>query len=237
MKSKWLSRLPFLYGAIFPIFAFSSGPGDSAAPTRASSGQQIAAWAFHHQLTSRDFRIGVELWAFVSVMVFTIVLYSRLRPAEPKTAIGAQVAVAAAVMAIAIKLASFPASYALYSSPVQLDPGLARALYAIGDYSFFVSMLIQSLSLGAVAVSGLLHHGIPRWLAATAGVIAVAMVLGYTFDNGGSFQVAPTLAWFLWLAVASVTLFVQGPRAVSPPRPTPDESIVQKGGIESSANV
>jgi hypothetical protein len=79
----------------------------------------------------------------------------------------------------------------------------------------------MALSLGAVGVSGLLHGGIPRWLAATAGVIAVAMVLGYTFDNGGNLQVVPTLASFVWLLVASVTLYVQGPREVTEDKPVP----------------
>jgi hypothetical protein len=219
MNSKWVVRLPALIGAVFPVFAFASGPGDSSAPTNNSSGQQIAAYAFHHPISGSA--LGIELWAFVSVMVFTVVLYSRLRPAEPKAAIAARVAVVAAAVAIAIKLGSFPASYALYTSPVQLDPGLARTLYVIGDFSFVVSMLVQALSLGAVGVSGLLHGGIPRWLAATAGVIAVAMVLGYTFDNGGNLQIVPTLAWFVWLFVASVTLYVQGPREVTEDKPVP----------------
>jgi hypothetical protein len=217
MNSKWVVRLPALIGALFPVFAFASGPGDSSAPTNNSTGQQIAAYAFHHGIPGSGW--GIELWAFVSVVVFTIVLYSRLRPAEPRSAIAARVAVAA--VAIAIKLGSFPATYALYTSPVQLDPGLARTLWVIGDFSFVVSMSVMALSLGAVGVSGLLHGGIPRWLAATAGVIAVAMVLGYTFDKGGNLQVVPTLAWFVWLLVASVSLYVQGPREVTEDNPVP----------------
>jgi hypothetical protein len=219
MNSKWVVRLPALIGAFFPVFAFARGPGDSSAPTNNSTGQQIAMYAFHHGLPVSGW--GIELWAFVSVMVFTVVLYSRLRPAEPRSAIAARVAVAAAAVAIAIKLGSFPATYALYTSPVQLDPGLARTLYVIGDFSFVVSMSVMALSLGAVGVSGLLHGGIPRWLAATAGVIAVAMVFGYTFDNGGNLQIVPTLAWFAWLVVASVTLYLQGPREVTEEKPVP----------------
>jgi hypothetical protein len=219
MNSKWVVRLPALIGALFPVFAFARGPGDSSAPTNNSTGQQIAMYAFHHGLPGSGW--GIELWAFVSVMVFTVVLYSRLRPAEPRSAIAARVAVAAAVVAIAIKLGSFPATYALYTSPVQLDPGLARTLYVMGDFSFVVSMSVMALSLGAVGVSGLLHGGIPRWLAATAGVIAVAMVFGYTFDNGGNLQIVPTLAWFGWLLVASVTLYLQGPREVTEDKPVP----------------
>jgi hypothetical protein len=219
MKSKWLGRSPALIGAIFPIFGFIKGGGDDSAPTDTATGQQIAAYTYHHGIPNLNFLFHVELWAFVSVMVFTLVLYSRLRPAEPKVAIAAQVAVAACVISIAIKLGSFPATYALYSSPVQLDPSLARALYVIGSFAFLVSMLVQALSLGAVAASGLLFGGIPRWLAGSAGVIAVAMVPGFIL--GGNYQVAPTLAWFLWMLVASVTLFVQAPRGVSEKQPAP----------------
>jgi hypothetical protein len=218
MHSKWLGRLPALTGLIFPIFGFAKGGGDDSAPTDAASGQQIAVYVYHHGMPNLNSLVHVELWAFVSVMVFTLVLYSRLRPAEPKAAIAAQLAVAACVVSIAIKLGSFPATYALYSSPVQLDPGVARALWVIGDFAFTVSMLVQALSIGAIAASGLLHGGIPRWLAGTAGVIAVAMVPAFIL--GGSVVAAPTLAWFLWLAVASVTLFVQGPRVVSERQPS-----------------
>ncbi|TMB98055.1 MAG: hypothetical protein E6J40_07015 [Chloroflexi bacterium] len=218
MSSTWFYRIPALIGLIFPIFGFVKGGGDDSAPTNASSGQQIAVYVFHHGIPNLNSLVHIELWAFLSVLIFTLVLYSRLRPAEPKVAVAAQVAVAACVVSIAVKLGSFPATYALYSSPVQLDPGLARTLWVIGDFAFTVSMLVQALSIGAIAASGLIYGGIPRWLAGTAGVIAVAMVPAFIL--GGNFVVAPTLAWFLWLAAASVTLFVQGPRVVSEMHPS-----------------
>lgn len=217
MSSKWLGRLPALSGAMFAIVAFARGGGDDSAPTMSSSGQQIATYAYHHGLPNSLYH--VELWAFLALMVFSIVVYSRLRAAEPTGSIVAMTAVAACVVSVAIKLASFPATYALYSSQVQLDPGTARALWVLGDFAFTVSMLAQALSLGAVAASGLLFGGIPRWLAGTAGVIAIALVIGFVL--GGNFQVAPTLAWMLWLLIASLALFVRAPRAVSAERSTP----------------
>lgn len=217
MTSKWLGRTPALSGAIFAIVAFARGGGDDSAPTASSSGQQIATYAYHHGLPNSVYQ--VELWAFLALMVFGIVLYSRLRTADPQSAITAMIVVAASVVSVAIKLASFPATYALYSSPVQLDPGVARALWVLADFAFTVSMLVQALSLGAVCASGLIFGGIPRWLAATAGAIAVALVIGFTL--GGNFQVAPTLAWMLWLLVASVALFVRAPRAAGKEQPAP----------------
>ncbi len=218
MRSKWLGRLPALIGLIFPIFGFVKGGGDDSAPTTAASGEQIAVYVYHHGIPNLNLLVHVELWAFISIVVFTLVLYSRLRSAEPRGSVAAQVAVAACVVSIAIKLGSFPVTYAMYTSPVQLDPGLARALWVIGEFAFTVSMLVQALSIGAVAASGLLYGGIPRWLAGSAGVIAVAMVPAFIL--GGNVTAAPTLAWFLWLAVASVTLFVKGPSVVSETQPS-----------------
>jgi hypothetical protein len=216
-SKKWFGRLPALSGAIFAVVGFVRGGGDDSAPTASWTGRQIASYAYHHGIPNALY--NVELWTFLALMVFSVVLYSRLRPAEPKIAVAARIVVAACVVSVAIKLGSFPAVYALYSSPVQLDPSVARPLWVIGEFSFTVSMLVQALSLGAVAVSGLLFGGIPRWLAGTAGVIALALAVGFTV--GGNFRVAPTLAWMLWLLVASVTLLVRAPRPVSGEQPAP----------------
>jgi hypothetical protein len=45
------------------------------------------------------------------------------------------------------------------------------------------------------------------------------LVIGFIL--GGNFQVAPTLAWMLWLLIASVALFVRGPRITTDRKPAP----------------
>jgi hypothetical protein len=207
MNSKWIRRLPALTGAAFGIAGFVRGGGDDAAPTASATGAQIAAYAHNHGLPGSTYNI--ELWVYLSLMVFTLVVYSRLRPAEPREAVAAKVAVAACVMAVAIKLGSYPAVYALYSSPTALDPAVARPLWVLGEFAFTVSMLVMSLSMLAIGFSGLLHGGIPRWLAATAGAIGIALVIGFTL--GGNFLTAPTIAWIGWTLVAGVTLYLTGP--------------------------
>lgn len=211
MDSKWIRRLPALTGAAFGIAGFVKGGGDDAAPTAASTGAQIAAYASHHGLPGSAYNI--ELWMFLSLAVFTLVIYSRLRPAEPRDAVAAKVAVAAGVMAVAIKLSSYPAVYALYSSPTLLDPAVARPLWVLGEFAFTVSMLVMSLSMMAIGFSGLVHGGIPRWLAATAGAIGIALLVGFTL--GGNFPTAPTIAWIGWTLVAGVTLYLSGPQTAA----------------------
>src|SRR2546425_1191803 len=82
--------------------AFARGGGDDSAPPASSSGQQIATYAFHHGLPNSLYH--VELWAYLALMVFSIVLYSRLRAAEPQGAIAAMIVVAACVVSVAIKI-------------------------------------------------------------------------------------------------------------------------------------
>ena len=130
-------------------------------------------------------------------------------------------AVAACVIAVAIKLGSYPATYALYSSPTLLDPAVARPLWILGEFAFTVSMLVMSLSMLAIGFSGLLHGGIPRWLAATAGAIGIALVVGFTL--GGNLVTAPTIAWIGWTLVAGVTLYLSGPRAAEAAATSPTQ--------------
>lgn len=208
MRKQLLGRVAALSGAFFAIVSFARGGGDDSAPTASSTGEQIAAYAFHHGIPIAIYH--VELWAFLALMVFSVVLFSRLRATEPEFAVASRVVVAACAVSVAVKLASFPATYALYSSSTQLSPDVARTLWVLGDFAFVVTMLVQALSLAAVAWSGLLHGGIPRWLAGTAGVIALALVVGFVI--GGNASIAPVLAWMLWTLVASITLFVRGPQ-------------------------
>jgi len=219
MNSKWIRRLPALTGAVFGSAGFVRGGGDDRAPTASSTGAEIAAYAHQHGLPGSTYH--TELWVFVSLVVFTLVVYSRLRPAEPRDAIAAKVAVAASVMAVAIKLGSFPAVYALYSSPTLLDPAVARPLWIMGEFAFTVSMLVTSLSMLAIGFSGLVHGGVPRWLAATAGAIGIALLAGFTL--GGSFVIAPTIAWMGWTLVAGVTLYLSGPATAEIAEQSPNQ--------------
>ena len=86
--------------------------------------------------------------------------------------------------------------------------------------AFVLMMLAQALMLGAAAASGLMHGGIPRWLAASAGVIAVALPLGVVIA-GNSTNFVAELVWLAWVLAASVTL------AVRPPSPSPDPTRVR----------
>jgi hypothetical protein len=63
--------------------------------------------------------------------------------------------------------------------------------------------------LGAVGVGGLLYGGIPRWLAASGGVIGIALFVNASVNlsTGNAFFVAELL-FLLWVLVASITLMI-----------------------------
>jgi hypothetical protein len=120
------------------------------------------------------------------------------------------VVLAAGVLAVAVKLSSFPALYALYGSPIPVDGSVARSLWLQGEFAFVLMMLAQALMIGAAAASGLLHGGIPRWLAATGAVIAVALPLGVVVA-GSSTNFLTELVWLAWVLAASATLAIRRP--------------------------
>jgi hypothetical protein len=114
------------------------------------------------------------------------------------------------VLAVSLDLASFPASMVLTGRGGETDPATAYALYAMGDYAFVFSLLGESFMLCAVAAGGLLYGGVPRWLAASGGVVGVALfvnsAVGLTSDN--SFFLGEAL-FLLWVGVASITLMIR----------------------------
>lgn len=206
MKLSWLSRVGAACGAIYVVLALSEGDGGDGAPTMASSGDAIARYAAAHPVTPGRYLVAVS--ALFALLVFTAALHSALRRAEPRSAIASTVVLAAGVLAVAVKLGSFPAVYALYAGPGPVDGSVARSLWLQGEFAFVLTMLAQALMIGAVAASGLMHGGIPRWLAATAGVIAVALPLG-VLVGGDSTNFPAELVWLLWVLAASVTLTVR----------------------------
>jgi hypothetical protein len=218
MKLKWLSRLPAVCGAIYVILALSEGDDGDRSPTIASSGEEIARYAAAHQLTQGRYLAAVA--SLFALLVFAAVLHAALRRAAPRPAIASVVVLAAGTLAVAVKLSSFPALYALYSSTTQVDGSVARSLWMQGEFAFVLMMLAQALMLGAAAASGLIHGGIPRWLAATAGVIAVALPVGVVVA-GNSTNFLAELVWLAWVLAASVTLTVR------PPDPSPDRARVR----------
>lgn len=207
MTRKWLSRFPAacgLFYVIIGVVAVGDGGGANA-PTSTSSGQAIAAYAATHQAGA--FAGFGEMIGLLLLAVFIVALYTALSRMEAAKEAAAVVLIGG-VLTVAIKLGSFPAWFALYSGGATTDPAVARAMQQIGDYAFEITLFTQSLLLSAVAIGGLVSGALPRWLAATAGVLAVALVVSAPVFASKGFNPIE-LFWLGWVVVASVTLTIR----------------------------
>ena len=216
MTRNWLARFPAACGLFYVIIALvASGSGDDNAPTATSSGQAIAAYAATHQAGA--FAGLGELVALLGLAVFVVALYTALSRSEAAKQ-AAVVVLIGGVLTVAIKLGSFPAFFALYSGGQATDPAVALAMMQMNSYAFEVTLFTQALLLSAVAIGGLVGGAIPRWLAATAGVLAVALVVSAPVFAAKGFNPIE-LFWLAWVVAASVTLTIRRTAAalVRPP--------------------
>jgi hypothetical protein len=215
MTRNWLSRFPAVCGLFYVIIALvASGSGDDNAPTANSSGQAIAAYAATHQ--AGPFAGLAEMVALLLFAVFAVALFTALGRRESGRE-AAVVVLVGGVLTVAIKLGSFPAFFALYSAGQATDPAVARAMMQMNGYAFEITLFTQALLLAAVAIGGLVSGAIPRWLAATAGVLAVALVVSAPIFASKGFNPIE-LFWLAWVVVASVTLTIRR-TAAAPVRP------------------
>jgi len=207
MTRNWLSRFPAacgLFYVIIGIVVVGDGGGDNA-PTSSSSGEAIATYAAAHPVSPLT-GFG-EIVALLILAVFVAALYVVLSRAESAKE-AAVVVLIGGTLSVAIKLGSLPAVFALHSGGQATDPAVARAMMQIGDYAFQITLFTQALLLSAVAIGGLVSGAIPRWLAATAGVLAVALVVSAPVFGTQDFNPIE-LFWLAWIAVASVTLTIR----------------------------
>jgi Domain of unknown function (DUF4386) len=216
MTHRWLPRLAASSGLLFVVLAnYRMIRGsDPASPDLTSSGQSVVQYAAGHPPGP----VWVELLAFILLLVFAIVLYGRLRSAEPAAGAVAAAVIVGGVLDISLKIGSFPAAMVLYSRGGETDPATAYALMAMNNYAFMFSLVGQSLMLCALGVGGLLYGGIPRWLAASGGLVGVALFVNAAanLSTGNTFFVAELL-FLLWVIVASITLMIR----VGAPSPSP----------------
>jgi hypothetical protein len=218
MTHRWLARLAASSGLLFVVLAdYRMIRGsDPASPDLTSSGQSVVQYAAGHPPGP----VWVELLAFILLLVFAVVLYGRLRSAEPAAGAVAAAVIAGGVLDITLKIGSFPAAMVLYSRGGETDPATAYALMAMNNYAFMFSLVGQSLMLCALGVGGLLYGGIPRWLAASGGLVGVALFVNAAanLSTGNTFFVAELL-FLLWVVVASITLMIRvGAPSSSPVR-------------------
>jgi len=178
MTRRWLPRLAASSGLLSVILVVVREPrgSDPNAPDLTSSGQGIVRYAAGHPPGP----VWLELLALILLLIFAIVLYGRLRSAEQAPGAVATGVLIGGVLAVSLKIASFPAAMVLYSRGGETDPATAYALMAMNDYAFMFSLVGMALFINA----------------------ATGLATGNTFLIG-------ELLFLLWMIVASITLMIR----------------------------
>ena len=198
-----LSRVGSACGVVFAIVLFVAN-GDGSQPF---SGPRAVA----------------GLAALTLAIPFLGYLATLLRRAQAEagrwlatTALGSGIAWAA------LKLGSGAPELAMVKAHVATGTGLHAALQAIADGATVISLFPLAVCCAAIAVLAFRSRALPRWLAAGAGITAVALAV-----NGAILQttsVPAMLLFVLWTLLASGYLTIQAWRTPAAAHPVPAQS-------------
>jgi hypothetical protein len=124
----------------------------------------------------------VALAGFVFFIPFLGYLYSVLRRAEGEGGWLSMTALGAGLVGIAIKLGSLAPE--LSAQRKGSDPGVVKALNAIADTSFILSLLPLGVLVAAVANVTLKTRILPAWIGWGSALTAIALLVdGMFFDS------------------------------------------------------
>jgi hypothetical protein len=191
----------------------TGGGGDPNSPNLGAEGAAIARYYAAHTYSQK---VHFEALTIILEVFFIAALWGVLRRSEPAPAWLSAAALGAGIAAVAVKLSSAPAYFALVYHALPLDPNLARALFEMNTFAFFVTWYLQAALLLAVAALSVAYRALPLWLGVPAGLIALALLVAVQFAVT-NLTVVPELLWLLWVLVASVYLTIRPPRAAVVP--------------------
>jgi hypothetical protein len=200
-----LSRVGSACGAVFAIVLFVAN-GDGSQPF---SGPRAVA----------------GLAALTLAIPFLGYLATLLRPAREAGADGwlATTALGSGIAWAALKLGSGAPELAMVKAHVTAGSELHAGLQAIADGTTVISLFPLAVCCAAVAVLAFRGRALPRWLAAGAGITAVALVV-----NGAILQatsVPAMLLFVLWTLLASGYLTIQAWRTPAAAHPVPAQAV------------
>ena len=217
MVTEWLARIGTACGALYVIIAViaTGGGGNSNAPNLGADGSTIASYYAAHTYSQG---LHLEALAILLQVFFVAALWGVLRRSEPAPAWLSAAVLGAGVSAVAVKLSSAPAYFALVYHAQPLDPNLARALFEMNTFAFFVTWYLQAALLLAVTALSLAHRALPLWLGVPAGVIAISLLVAVQLAVT-NLIVVPELLWLVWVVVTSLYLTIWPPRTLPAVQP------------------
>jgi hypothetical protein len=191
--------------------------------------------AYLDRADSSSFWLGrsIGLLALCALLVFVAYVSRRIRQVDGQAGLLSGVVLAAGSVAVGMQMLAAPAQFAaVQGSADGLDPQVAKALLHVSA-SFHLSFLPLSVFLGAVAIAGLRHGLVPRWLALVAGVLPVGFVaglIGRPEDPAVVAYMAFGLS-LLWFVAASVVLARRVGRPAPARNRVPGRAAAVAGGL------
>jgi hypothetical protein len=151
----------------------------------------------------------LEVLGLLCFVVFAAVLAAAIGRREGAQPWLSNVILGAGLITVTVKLASFPAAFALaYRAHEGFEPQLAAALTDMNDLAFILTWPLSALMIGAAAAGILRYRALPAWLGWSGAVAAVALLASVPLAFGQGAFVA-FLVSTLWVALASATMVLR----------------------------
>lgn len=194
-------------GALFVVLVLAGDSGEK--PAENASDEEVAMFFQTHPPTTWTW-VGVflELLGLLAFVVFAVTLGSLLESGEGGARVLSRTALGAALIMVAVKIASLPAYILLLARADQgrsLDPSVAGVLFELNNTAFAVTWATIALFLLAASLAIILKKAIPRWLGWFGLVGAIALLEGFA-DQTNPLGVFAYLGFLAWTIVISVVL-------------------------------
>lgn len=150
---------------------------------------------------------GIELAAMTALLLtFVAGTAGRIRRGAVSPESWSTVAVAAATVAVSVKVATGAAGWAARGD---VDPAVAEGLQRLNEVGFIAFLTPLGVAVLALGLGCVQHGGLPRWLAWAAVPVGVLLVLNGLFLDA-TFGPA-ILLFFLWTVVGGLVVLVRPP--------------------------
>ena len=208
MTNRSVPLVPALSGIVAIVLPFAAQAigGGGGSPDLPASREKIESWLSTQNVTAAHVAGGVlELIGVLALIVFAATLWSVLRRADSEDGIASATAFGAGLIAVAVKLASFPAAFAaIWRQKQGINPQLAAALVDMNNVSFVLMWTLFAVMLAASATVIFRSGVLPRWLGWLGGVTAAILIV----SAPAAAHVPPlgVMLAFVWIIATSVVL-------------------------------
>lgn len=212
------ARLAFLAGPLYFVTTMTA-IFLSPLPDLGAGTSEMRTWLTTTSGSREATAASVGVLSLVVLMVFAAALLQRVTSdglawLRTVAATAAGVAVTAHLIAFAV-----PAALALHTEG-GLDIATASTLNDVGMVLHWGAESAYAVFLGSVGILGLARRTLPRWLAASAVVIAVAVLISLPFATHNWVHI-PATAGGLWTVVAGIALVRKAAAPVVERQPRP----------------